>query len=118
MLRRLLRLAFAVAVAAGAVWVVRAAMKRWVDGPGAEPPAAPWPDLAGPPATTPAPPIDPPWVAPPGDGRPPASHPVKVKLNSKLYHLPGMAAYERTRPDRCYTTAEAAKADGFTRAKR
>ncbi|MGH9055356.1 MAG: hypothetical protein ACRDYY_05755 [Acidimicrobiales bacterium] len=113
MLRRLLRLAFAVAVVAGAALVLRAALKRWVDGPAVEPPAAPWPDLVG----APAPPTAP-WVDPPGDGPPPPTHPVKVKLSSKLYHLPGMAVYERTRPDRCYATAEAAEADGFLRAKR
>jgi hypothetical protein len=35
-----------------------------------------------------------------------------------LYHLPGMAFYGRTHPDRCYFDAETAEADGFTRAKR
>lgn len=57
------------------------------------------------------------WVEP-VDDEAPASHPVKAKLSSMLYHLPGMAAYKRTRPDRCYADAEAAEADGFTRAKR
>ena len=58
-----------------------------------------------------------PWVEPLGRDTP-TSHPVKAKLSSMLYHLPGMAFYERTRPDRCYVDAEAAEADGFTRAKR
>src|SRR5258708_5553932 len=40
------------------------------------------------------------WVEPVGDVCPP-SHPVKAKLSSKLFHLPGMFAYTRTRPDRC-----------------
>ena len=57
------------------------------------------------------------WVEP-VDDEAPGSHPVKAKLSSMLYHLPGMAAYKRTRPDRCYADAEAAEADGFTRAKR
>jgi hypothetical protein len=35
-----------------------------------------------------------------------------------IYHLPGMAAYGRTLPDRCYADPEAAEADGFVRAKR
>lgn len=58
-----------------------------------------------------------PWVAP--EGREcPATHPVKAKLASKLYHLPGMLAYDRTVPDRCYVDPAAAEADGFARAKR
>jgi len=57
------------------------------------------------------------WVEP-IDGECPASHPVKAKESSGIYHLPGGAAYERTVPDRCYTTAEAAEADGFRAAKR
>lgn len=57
------------------------------------------------------------WVEPLGNDAP-ASHPVKAKLSSLLYHLPGMAFYDRTRPDRCYVDAEAAEADGFIRAKR
>ena len=43
---------------------------------------------------------------------------VKVKLASGIYHLPGMFAYDRTIPDRCYASAEAAEADGFRAAKR
>jgi hypothetical protein len=66
------------------------------------------------PATTPAPP---PWVAPEGQSCP-ASHPVKAKLSSRLFHLPGMFAYNRTLPDRCYLDAASAEADGLTQAKR
>lgn len=54
----------------------------------------------------------------PDGGVCPTSHPVKAKLASRLFHLPGMFAYDRTRPDRCYRDAEAAVADGFTQAKR
>lgn len=57
------------------------------------------------------------WIEPTGSVCPP-SHPVKAKLRSSLYHLPGMFAYARTVPDRCYGTAEQAEADGFTAAKR
>ncbi len=57
------------------------------------------------------------WVEP-EDGVCPASHPVKAKLASGLFHLPGMAAYNRTRPDRCYTDEASATEDGLTRAKR
>ena len=57
------------------------------------------------------------WVEPSGDVCPP-EHPVKAKLSSKLFHLPGMFAYDRCKPDRCYLSAEAAESDGLTRAKR
>jgi hypothetical protein len=39
-------------------------------------------------------------------------------MKSRIYHLPGMAAYERTVPDRCYVDAAAAEADGLRIAKR
>jgi len=48
----------------------------------------------------------------------PATHPVKAKLKSGIYHLPGMLNYDRTVPDRWYTTAEAAEADALRQAKR
>lgn len=58
------------------------------------------------------------WVAPDSSGAAPSTHPVKVKLSSRIYREPGASGYDRTRPDRCYTSAEAAEADGFVRAKR
>lgn len=58
------------------------------------------------------------WVFPLDDGRCPPTHPIKAKLRSGLYHQPGMAAYERTHPDRCYAEAVDAEADGLRRAKR
>lgn len=54
----------------------------------------------------------------PVEGSCPASHPIKAKLRSGIYHLPGMLAYERTIPDRCYATEVDAEADGLRRAKR
>ena len=57
------------------------------------------------------------WVEPKGDVCP-TSHPVKAKLSSKIFHLPGMLNYERTKPDRCYQDAPAAEADGLRPAKR
>jgi hypothetical protein len=57
------------------------------------------------------------WV-PPVAGAAPEGYPVKVKVSSGLYHLPGMANYTRTVPDRCYASAENAQADGFRPAKR
>lgn len=59
----------------------------------------------------------PPWVDP-VEGTCPPTHPVKAKLASRLYHEPGMFAYDRTRPDRCYLDGATAEADDFTRAKR
>ena len=52
------------------------------------------------------------------DGECPPSHPIKAKLRSGIYHLPGMMAYDRARPDRCYATEVDAEADGLRRAKR
>jgi hypothetical protein len=57
------------------------------------------------------------WVEPVGSTCPP-DHPVKVKLASRLFRVPGMFAYERSRPDRCYPNDQAAMAEGFTRAQR
>jgi hypothetical protein len=57
------------------------------------------------------------WVEPTGDVCP-TSHPVKGKLTSKIFHLPGMLNYDRTKPDRCYRDAPAAEADGLRPAKR
>jgi hypothetical protein len=89
-------------------------------------PSEPWPRLTSDPATA-APPIaravpdpDAPsdaWVEPTA-GVCPATHPVKAKLASKIFHLPGMANYERTKPDRCYADAATAEADGLRQAKR
>ena len=58
-----------------------------------------------------------PWVEP-VDGECPPTHPVKGKMSSKIYHLPGGFNYARTRPDRCYVDAAAAEADGLRPAKR
>src|SRR5262245_60849100 len=57
------------------------------------------------------------WVEPAGDVCP-TSHPVKGKLASGIFHLPGGANYERTKPDRCYVSGAAAEADGLRGAAR
>lgn len=57
------------------------------------------------------------WVEPTGDVCP-TSHPVKAKLRSKIFHVPGGLSYARTRPDRCYVDPDAAAADGLRPAKR
>jgi hypothetical protein len=58
-----------------------------------------------------------PWVEPKADGTCPASHPIKAKVKSGIYHEPGGANYDRTKPDRCYLDAATAEADGLRRSK-
>jgi hypothetical protein len=58
-----------------------------------------------------------PWLEPLGPACPP-SHPVKAKLSSGIYHLPGMSNYARCVPDRCYINSAAAEEDGLRSAKR
>jgi len=81
-------------------------------------PSVPTPAVAAEPAATPmvtAP--DSSWVDP-IDGACPVSHPVKAKLTSGIYHLPGGGNYDRTRAERCYVDADAAIADGLRAPKR
>lgn len=59
----------------------------------------------------------PPWVEP-VDGACPTTHPVKGKLSSRIFHVPGGFSYTRTNPDRCYLDASAAEADGLRPSKR
>jgi hypothetical protein len=88
--------------------------------PPASPPATPVmateTTAATPPAAEPAAAGDA-WVEP-VDGACPASHPVKAKMSSGIYHVAGGLNYERTRPDRCYRDPAAAEADGLRRAVR
>ncbi|MFT3853653.1 MAG: hypothetical protein QM733_13065 [Ilumatobacteraceae bacterium] len=56
------------------------------------------------------------WVEP-VDGECPPGYPVKLNLDSGIFHVPGGRSYARTRPERCYATPEDAEADGFRRAK-
>lgn len=58
------------------------------------------------------------WIEPDDIGECAPSHPVKAKLGSGVFHLPGMANYERTKADRCYADAAGAEADGLRQAKR
>ena len=57
------------------------------------------------------------WVAPGADGSAPASHPIKAKESSGIFHVPGGRFYDRTKADRCYATAAAAEADGYRQSK-
>ncbi len=56
--------------------------------------------------------------AEPIDGEIVPGYPVKGKVASGIYHVPGGLSYGRTIPDRCYATPEDAEADGLRRAKR
>ena len=56
------------------------------------------------------------WVEP-VDGACPISHPIKGNDSSKIFHLPGGRSYDRTKPERCYASADAALADGYRAAK-
>lgn len=60
----------------------------------------------------------PPDYLEPVAGACPASHPVKAKLASGIFHVPGGQSYERTTPDRCYLDAAAAMRDGLRASKR
>ena len=57
------------------------------------------------------------WVEPEADGSCPETHPIKAKLSSGIYHVPGGANYSRTKPDRCYVDEAAASADGLRPSK-
>jgi hypothetical protein len=59
-----------------------------------------------------------PWVGAADNGACPAHHPVKAKLTSGIFHVPGGANYARTQADRCYLSADAAAADGLRASKR
>jgi hypothetical protein len=86
-------------------------------------PRVPTPDTAlVPEPADPAAPAPPPapgaaWVDPDA-GECPASHPVKAKLGSGIFHVPGGGSYDRTKADRCYLDAASAESDGLRPAKR
>jgi hypothetical protein len=129
-LKRLGRLGLRIGFVAGIVVLLKKLLQRGAeqeassDDPQPEPPTPPRATgtdtprsasaAAAPPATTTEVAA---WVEPEA-GTCPVSHPVKAKVSSKIFHEPGMLAYERTTPDRCYRDAPTAEADGFRRAKR
>jgi hypothetical protein len=136
---RFLKRVFKLGLLAGVAYAVW----RWWEAQQAEsdvrweaqrPPFPPEPRVQNPPPASPATPVSmtPPaaepapaapatagdaWVEP-VDGACPASHPVKAKMSSRIYHVTGGLNYERTRPDRCYRDPAAAEADGLRRAAR
>jgi hypothetical protein len=58
-----------------------------------------------------------PWLTPGLDGIAPDGYPVKVKVSSGIFHVPGGRFYDRTSADRCYPSAAAAEADGYRPSK-
>ena len=57
------------------------------------------------------------WIVPGPDGAVPDSHPIKVKVTSGIFHVPGGRFYERTTADRLYPSAESAEAAGYRPSK-
>jgi hypothetical protein len=109
-----------------------AAWRAWsahesADGPRLEWEASPFPYPPVPHSnTTPAPSAEPSAAPTPtpshsaepnADGTCPVTHPIKAKLGSGIYHVPGGANYARTKPDRCYADESAAISDGLRRSK-
>jgi hypothetical protein len=133
MSRWIRRLVLLVLIAAGVAAVVRTFGIRKVRSdslgpphhwPPFEPPtesvtakaAEPVPSSDAEPAPEPAVTDTPAWVAP-VEGACPAGYPIKAKTKSRIYHVLDGQSYERTVPERCYATAEAAEQDGYRRAK-
>lgn len=130
-MRRLLRRVFMLSVVAGtayAVWKWFEA-QRSESGLTWEPQPAPYPpkphvenpvhvpsqvEPPGGPETTA---VGAAWVEP-TDGTCPASHPVKAKMSSGIFHVEGGLNYDRIHPDRCYRDPAAAEADGLRKANR
>ena len=79
---------------------------------------APPVEVATPPLAEEAPGPEAGWVEPDAGGACPDGYPVKAKLASGIFHAPGMLAYDRTTPDRCYRDEASAEADGLRKAKR
>jgi hypothetical protein len=43
----------------------------------------------------------------------PPEYPIKGNANSMIYHRPGLASYDRTAPEYCFASPEAAEAAGY-----
>ena len=121
-MRRLLRVLIVIGILVAMImaWTRRARSSGGVAPPDIALPDIALPDIALPDITLPE--IEPrvpvaTW-AEPIDGACPDGYPVKAKLSSGIFHMPGMVNYARTTPDRCYASPEAAAADGLRPAKR
>lgn len=58
------------------------------------------------------------WMPPGDDGSCPDGYPLKANDQSMIFHAPGQMSYDRTVPERCYASPDAATADGYRAAKR
>jgi hypothetical protein len=113
--RRTLRIAFRLALFGLLGYAVATRLRRDNAEPALDAPT--WPALTpAPPRLEQAPARA--WVSPSSDGICPQTHPIKAKQSSRIFHLPGMFAYDRTNPDRCYAAEPDAVTDGFRKAKR
>lgn len=54
----------------------------------------------------------------PGTWNCPSWAPIKGNASSMIYHVPGGAYYDRTNPEKCFTTESAAQAAGYRKSKR
>jgi hypothetical protein len=105
-----------VAFAAWKAWNARVPQRpRGVEWSTAPFPFPPVPQASGSAARAAAPEVR--WVEPDANGECPATHPIKAKLGSGIYHVPGGVNYARTKADRCYADAAAAEADGLRPSK-
>ena len=64
-----------------------------------------------------------PGVEPSTEWTCPRTHPIKGNFTTHggercIYHLPGGAYYERTKPERCYASSNEARSDGCRPSKR
>jgi hypothetical protein len=118
MVRRAFRFGLVMGIFGGLAWALRRTFDLRHDASESSVSRPRWTPI-GEKAAVPTPAPLPDWLEPNPNGTScPISHPIKVKLSSGLFHAPGMLAYNRTRPDRCYASESAAIADGFTKAKR
>jgi hypothetical protein len=47
----------------------------------------------------------------------PSDHPIKGNLPSRIYHLPDQSTYERTEPEICFASEDAARLAGFRKSR-
>ncbi|MGD9997014.1 MAG: hypothetical protein AB7L17_16095 [Ilumatobacteraceae bacterium] len=120
MMRVVRRLVFAAMVVGAIVLVVRRRRDPLPTGSGSPPASGGWPPIVADDDEPAATPVgvrsDRTWVEP-VDGACPDGFPIKANANSGIFHVPGGRSYERTIPERCYATAQAAEADGYRAAK-
>lgn len=113
-MKRLVKLLLVV----GGIAAVLAVLKRRPAPPTASPTAPPVPVERPGPVEAPVVPEPVAWLEPDPGGACPDGYPVKAKNGSTVFHVPGGSLYERTSPDRCYASPEAAEADGLRASKR